>query len=140
MSTFATLGFRLEEMENFGYGFQYEGINYIFIPNKDDEEFLNISIPAIMEITEDNMHSALLLMDKINSTVKYVKAINSCESIWLSYERELLCDEDMEKLVSRMILHLEAAMDFSRRAVANAGDEPGKDNKKKSSDGNEEAA
>ena len=30
------LGFELEEMENFGYGFRYEGINYLYMPNDDD--------------------------------------------------------------------------------------------------------
>ena len=32
LNVFATLGFQLEEMEGFGYGFQYEGINYLFMP------------------------------------------------------------------------------------------------------------
>ena len=43
MNVFATLGFQLEEMEGFGYGFQYEGINYLFMPN-DEEDFLNIGL------------------------------------------------------------------------------------------------
>ena len=34
LNVFATLGFQLEEMEGFGYGFQYEGINYLFMPNE----------------------------------------------------------------------------------------------------------
>ena len=74
LNVFATLGFQLEEMEGFGYGFQYEGINYLFMPNEDDDEFLNISVPAILEINDDNTHAALMLMDKMNSTLKYVKA------------------------------------------------------------------
>ena len=73
LNVLATLGFQLEEMEGFGYGFQYEGINYLFMPNEDDEEFLNISVPAILEINDDNIHAALMLMDKMNSTLKYVK-------------------------------------------------------------------
>ena len=52
LNVFATLGFQLEEMEGFGYGFQYEDINYLFMPNEDDEEFLNISVPAILEIND----------------------------------------------------------------------------------------
>ena len=108
LNVFATLGFQLEEMEGFGYGFQYEGINYLFMPNEDDEEFLNISVPAILEINDDNLHAALMLMDKMNSTLKYVKANKLGDGLWLFYERELFGGEDLEKLVSRMILHLEA--------------------------------
>ena len=57
LNTFATMGFQLEEMEGFGYGFRYEGINYLYMPNDDDEDFLNLAIPAILEVTEDNTNA-----------------------------------------------------------------------------------
>ena len=123
MNTFATMGFVLEEVEGFGYGFRYEGINYLFMPNDDDEDFLNLAIPAILEVTEDNTNAALMLMDKLNSTLKYVKANRLGDSIWLFYERELYGGEDFEKLLSRMILHLEAAINFFRNAMANIKNE-----------------
>ena len=140
LNVFATLGFQLEEMEGFGYGFQYEGINYLFMPNEDDEEFLNISVPAILEINDDNLHAALMLMDKMNSTLKYVKANKLGDGLWLFYERELFGGEDLEKLVSRMILHLEAAMSFYRNAMANIKNELGNSDDDTPSDDTEEAA
>ena len=109
LNTFAAMGFQLEEMEGFGYGFRYEGINYLYMPNDDDEDFLNIAVPAIVEINDENIHAVHLLMDKLNSTLKYVKANKLGDSMWLFYERELYGGEDFEKLLSRMILHLEAA-------------------------------
>ena len=140
LNVFETLGFQLEEMEGFGYGFRYEGINYLFMPNEDDEEFLNIAIPAILEINEDNVHAAHMLMDKLNSTLKYVKANKLGDSMWLFYERELYGGEDLEKLVSRMILHLEAAMNFYRNAMANIKNELGNSDDDTPSDDTEEAA
>ena len=140
LNVFETLGFQLEEMEGFGYGFRYEGINYLFMPNEDDEEFLNIAIPAILEINEDNVHAAHMLMDKLNSTLKYVKANKLGDSMWLFYERELYGGEDLEKLVSRMILHLEAAMDFYRNAMTNIKNELGNSDDDTPSDDTEEAA
>ena len=140
LNVFETLGFQLEEMEGFGYGFCYEGINYLFMPNEDDEEFLNIAIPAILEINEDNAHAAHMLMDKLNSTLKYVKANKLGDSMWLFYERELYGGEDLEKLVSRMILHLEAAMSFYRNAMANIKEELDSPDGDKPSGDNEEAA
>ena len=62
-----------------------------------------------VEINDENIHAAHLLMDKLNSTLKYVKANKLGDSMWLFYERELYGGEDFEKLLSRMILHLEAA-------------------------------
>ena len=140
LNVFATLGFQLEEMEGFGYGFQYEGINYLFMPNEDDEEFLNISVPAILEINDDNLHAALMLMDNMNSTLKYVKANKLGGGLWLFYERELFGGEDLEKLVSRMILHLEAAMNFFRNTMASIKSELEKDDDSTPTDDTEEAA
>ena len=125
LNVFATLGFQLEEMEGFGYGFQYEGINYLFMPNEDDEEFLNISVPAILEINDDNLHAALMLMDKMNSTLKYVKANKLGDGLWLFYERELFGGEDLKQILSRMILHLEAGLMFLRRAMASSEEDSG---------------
>lgn len=140
LKVFATLGFQLEEMEGFGYGFQYEGINYLYMPNEDDEEFLNIAVPAILEINDDNTHAALMLMDKMNSTLKYVKANKLGDGMWLFYERELFGGEDLEKLVSRMILHLEAGMNFFRNTMASIKSELEKDDESTPSDDTEEAA
>ena len=140
LNTFAAMGFQLEEMEGFGYGFLYEGINYLYMPNDDDEDFLNIAVPAIVEINDENIHAAHLLMDKLNSTLKYVKANKLGDSMWLFYERELYGGEDFEKLLSRMILHLEAALNFYRNAMANIKEELDSTDDDKPSGDNEEAA
>lgn len=140
LNTFAAMGFQLEEMEGFGYGFRYEGINYLYMPNDDDEDFLNIAVPAIVEINDENVHTAHMLMDKLNSTLKYVKANKLGDSMWLFYERELYGGEDFEKLLSRMILHLEAALNFYRNAMANIKEELDSTDDDKPSGDNEEAA
>lgn len=140
LNTFAAMGFQLEEMEGFGYGFQYEGINYLYMPNDDDEDFLNIAVPAIVEINDENAHAAHMLMDKLNSTLKYVKANKLGDSMWLFYERELYGGEDFEKMLSRMILHLEAALNFYRNAMANIKEELDSTDDDKPSGDNEEAA
>ena len=140
LNTFAAMGFQLEEMEGFGYGFRYEGINYLYMPNDDDEDFLNIAVPAIVEINDENIHAVHLLMDKLNSTLKYVKANKLGDSMWLFYERELYGGEDFEKLLSRMILHLEAALNFYRNAMANIKEELDSTDDDKPSGDNEEAA
>lgn len=140
LNTFAAMGFQLEEMEGFGYGFRYEGINYLYMPNDDDEDFLNIAVPAIVEINDENAHAAHMLMDKLNSTLKYVKANKLGDSMWLFYERELYGGEDFEKLLSRMIFHLEAALNFYRNAMANIKEELDSTDDDKPSGDNEEAA
>ena len=140
LNTFATMGFQLEEMEGFGYGFRYEGINYVYMPNDDDEDFLNLAIPAISEVTEDNINAALMLMDKLNSTVKYVKANRLGDSIWLFYERELYGGEDLEELLPRMILHLEASINFFHSVMESIKNEVESSDDDTPADDTEEAA
>lgn len=118
LEAFAELGFKLEQMDDFCYGFSYEGTNFIFMPNADDEEFLNICVPGIYDLEEESPLTFIELMNKINSTLKYIKAYELGKSIWLFYERELFGDEDLAKVISRMILHLEAGLMFSRKAMA----------------------
>ena len=131
LEAFAELGFQLEQMDDFGYGFSYEGTNFIFMPNSDGEEFLNICVPGIYDLEEESPLTFIELMNKINSTLKYIKAYELGKSIWLFYERELFGDEDLAKVISRMILHLEAGLMFSRKAMAEIksnAEEKGEDN------------
>ena len=118
LEAFAELGFQLEQMDDFGYGFSYEGTNFIFMPNTDDEEFLNICVPGIYDLEEESPLSFIELVNRINSTLKYIKAYELGKSIWLFYERELFGDEDLIKIISHMILHLEAGLMFSRKAMS----------------------
>ena len=143
LEAFRDLGFKLEEEEGMGYCFNYEGLNLLYMYNENDEEFLTIALPGIVEVEDDKMLQICALLEKINSTLKYVKAYMLGNSVWLFYERELieqreqsrtcsdyaesrekktesqLCgEEDLMTVISRMILHLEAGLVFARKAMA----------------------
>ena len=143
LAAFRDLGFKLEEEEGMGYCFNYEGLNLLYMYNENDEEFLNIALPGIVEVEDDKMLQICALLEKINSTLKYIKAYMLGNSVWLFYERELieqreqsrtcsdyaesrekktegqLCgEEDLVTVISRMILHLEAGLVFARKAMA----------------------
>ena len=113
MEAFAQLGFNLTEVENLGYAFSYEGINYLYLNSDDDEEFLNISVPGIYEVDEENATTSLAVCEKINSLRKYVKAYTFGDSLWIFYERALIGDENLEEVIRHMILHLAAALVFA---------------------------
>ena len=117
MEAFRDLGFKLEEEEGMGYCFKYEGLNLLYMYNENDEEFLNIALPGIIDVEEDRMLQICALLEKINSTLKYVKAYMLGNSVWLFYEREILGEEDLMTVISRMILHLEAGLAFARKAM-----------------------
>ena len=85
--------------------------------NEDDENFLNISVPGIYDLEENNKETYNALKEKINSTLKYIKAYTLGGSLWLFYERDLLGNEDLEEVIRHMILHLAAALMFARDAI-----------------------
>lgn len=120
LEAFKALGFEMEHMEGFGYGFRYEGKPYIYMYNEDDEDFLNIALPAVLDMDEENSVGFYQVMDKLNGSLKYVKAYKLYDSMWLFYERELFGGEDLKLILSRMILHLEAGLLLLRKAMASS--------------------
>ena len=120
LDAFKALGFEMEDMEGLGYGFEYEGKHFLYMYNEDDEDFLNIALPAVLDMDDENNMGFYQVMDKINGTLKYVKANKLNDSMWLFYERELFGGEDLKQILSRMILHLEAGLMFLRRAMASS--------------------
>ena len=105
------LGFQTESVDEY-LGFEFEGLNFLYLYNSNDEDFLNISIPCVMAPDEEDESMLFRMADKINSTLKYVKAYIWDERLWLFYERELFGDEDLEKLITAIILRLAAAAVF----------------------------
>lgn len=117
LEAFENLGFNLKDTESLGYTFNYESINYLYMYNEDDEDFLSISVPGIYDLEENNKEKYEALKEKINSTLKYIKAYTIGCSLWLFYERDLLDKEDLEEVIRRMILHLAAALMFARGVI-----------------------
>lgn len=134
LEAFENLGFNLEYNDTLGYSFFYEGINLLYMYNEDDETFLNISVPGIYDL-EDGKETYDVLKEKINSTLKYVKAYTLCNSLWIFYERDLLGNEDLEEVIRRMVLQLAAALMFARDIIDNI--ENGESDKTTDDDNNE---
>lgn len=111
------LGFSLTEASTFGYAFKYEGINFLYLYNESDKNFLNLSIPGIFDLDKDNTPMYYTMCEKINSTLKYIKAFTVNDSLWLFYERELFGNEDLEGLLTRMIHQLTAALLIVRNTI-----------------------
>lgn len=117
LEAFANLGFKLEDADGAGYVFDYEGTRYLYMYNEDDENFLSIAIPGFHEFDENKAAQYCALAEKVNSTLKYVKAYTLGGSMWLFYERELVGGEDLEVIIPRMIYQLEGGLMFARNAI-----------------------
>jgi len=116
------LGFQLEEIDDIGYDFFYEGKHYLYMYSEDDENFLNLAIPAVQDIDKDDI-TPYKVMDTINSSQKYIKAYDFFDSMWLFYERELIGEEDLKKVLAKMILRLEYGYVFLHKLLSESGEE-----------------
>ena len=122
MTAFKNLGFELNKMDDSLYGFEYEGINFIWMWT-DDEDFLSISIPAIVNFDPSNELDFYKLADKFNATYKYVKAYRFADSMCLFYERELIGEENLELVIPHMLLQLESIMRSMREALSETSED-----------------
>ncbi len=102
-------GFQPECLDEKVYKFTFEGRSYLYMPEKSDEEFLNISLPNVYELDDGNYSKLMLLADRLNTNLKYVKVYRIDDALWLFYEREVLDGEALYAIVPRMIMRLEAA-------------------------------
>ena len=110
------LGFILEEVSGIGYHFKFEAVNMFYL-NSEDEKFVSIIVPGIFETENNDMEVVYKTMEKVNSTLKYVKAYLWNDSITLTYEREMFGEENLEEMLGSMIVQLESALRFSRNVI-----------------------
>lgn len=116
------LGFETEKLGQFGYGFDYEGIHFVWI-DSDDEELLTIAIPGVLDKEDNSELKFYQLMDKLNSVLKYIKVNEYGDSMWLFYERQIIGEEDLEQVLPHMIVHLEQALRHLREAGEDSSSE-----------------
>ena len=106
--TLKKMGFELEPQDDRAFVFQYEGVNYLYVYNKEDKSFLMFMVHYD---TEDMSQQELFkLANTFNNRVKYVKASVLYDEICLTYEREVIGHENLEEILSHMIMRLYAAL------------------------------
>ena len=99
-----------------GFEVHYLWLNY-------DDEFLNIAIPAVLNKSDLDELAFYQVINRVNATLRYVKANELGDSLWLFYEREMIGEEDFEVLLPHMILNLEHAVRFLRNGDQDANND-----------------
>lgn len=124
MEALKNQGFRLEKEGEMGYCFEYEALGLLYLPNENDDTFLNLAVPNIWEADGEQVTEAYAVVNQINVSLKYVKAYMLGCRMWLVYERELLDNEDLEEIVAHMVVRLALATGAAHKAVREHFGEP----------------
>lgn len=103
------MGFELTELGDIGYAFKYEDMNYLYMPDDEDEQFLRIVIPYLFEVTDENRVAVLEAMHETGLMLKYSKVCITYENAaWAIYEHRLNSAENLPELLEHIIRVLEA--------------------------------
>lgn len=113
---FEELGFKLNEIENGTYSFQYEGSCYLFTPNEENENFIQISAPYVSELTEEKVDFDLChLANKLNIDLSYTKAYVFLNGLWISHKQNVEGREnELKDLIALSILYIDSTINYTR--------------------------
>ena len=75
----------LPQKEEFGIVFKYQMVNYIYLDN-DDEEYIKIYIPSMMNVDDDDLGMVLTILNSLNNKMKVIKFVVEDGTVWSCYE------------------------------------------------------
>lgn len=112
------MGFQTKELKGLGYIYGYEDIPLIYIPNEDDENFIQMAIPQIFNVTDENHIEVLKIIQEINMMMKYTKLnIMNNESVWIYYEHKLFGNENLEIVLEHIIRTLHFTFNILNKKI-----------------------
>jgi len=91
------------DSDNGNITFKYQMANFLYINNDEDEEFFQLIMPAIFEVTEDNRELVFEAENKVNVGMKVVKACTIHDGVWLFFEILLDHTPDVADIIPRAL-------------------------------------
>ncbi len=102
-------GFCPEIDENQNVFFKYQMTNFIFLNNDSDEEFFQLVMPGIYDVTEENREVVLEVCNKVTLGIKVCKAVVQGENVNLYFEIFLDSTPNVADIIPRALRALEAS-------------------------------
>ena len=111
------ISFRPHETE-FGIAFKFEGFNFLYFKDSEDEQYFRLMMPAIFEVTEDNEDMILKAMNDVNSNIKVVTLYTmdmadeegkKDVSVWVAFEILADTTPELADFVPRALSLLQGA-------------------------------
>lgn len=113
-----SLGFKIEKAKDNMYEFSYEGKQLAYCYEEEYKNLLCIIVPYLFIGKKRLGRYYYLLIDELNARLKYVKFTGVACHISVEYEREIIGDENIEQILTRMIYCLDDAVTEFNESVA----------------------
>lgn len=95
--------------ENGNIYFQYQMRTYVFVNNDEDEDFFQLVMPQVYDVTEDNREMVLEAANKTNFAIKVVKVCVSEDSALIFFENLLDSTPEVSDIIPRALATLQSA-------------------------------
>ena len=89
------------DSDNGNIMFKYQMGGFLFVNNDEDEEFFQLIMPAICDVTEDNREMMLEIANKVNTSIKVVKVAVLGDEVWLFFESILDNSPEVGGIIAR---------------------------------------
>lgn len=83
--------------------FKYQMRTFLYFNNDEDEQFFNLTMPRIYDVTDDNRLAVFEAINQVNETTKVVKLTIAGDSVWCATEIMLDSTPEMDDLMPRML-------------------------------------
>ena len=104
LKALSALGFIPEEIEGFGYRFEYEGLTAIYSIDDEESQCITLTVPDVFAISDGNRAAVLEAMAKLCGKMKYVQPHIIFENqVWLNYHHYLGENEVTPELIEHMV-------------------------------------
>lgn len=89
--------------------FKYQMRTFIYINNDEDEDFFQLALPGIMDVTEDNRDLVLEACNKTNFSIKVIKSCIPRNDVWVFFEILLDSSPEVQDIIPRALAILQGA-------------------------------
>lgn len=83
--------------------FKYQMLNFLYFNNDEDKQFINLTMPRIYDVTDDNRMAVFEAMNEVNETTKVVKLTIAGDSVWCATEIMMDSTPELDDLLPRLI-------------------------------------
>lgn len=117
LSKFEELGFELEDVGDFGFFFRFEELNFLYLPDEDDDQFFRLTLPYVFDVTAENKPFVLEVVNDTNLSIKYSKTCVINEHVWIFYEYQSFGDDNVGEIIEHGIRLLQATVGLLYRKI-----------------------
>lgn len=89
--------------------FKFQMANFVYVNNDEDEDFFQLLMPAIYDVTEDNREMVFEIANRINTSIKVVKTCIVNDTVWLFFEILLDQSPEVDRILPRALQILQGA-------------------------------